>query len=226
MDLKTLQQIRIGLLKGGWKKVTRTSVWAACLLAFWGSFRLSEILPPSANRFDKFSDLQWKDLDIRADRVKVLLKSPKVANGWENNVDIFPVPRRFFCPVHWLKKLRVIQENRRMLQKKLPVFRLSGGEGLSRGVFLKIVKKSLSLSGCSSEGISGKSFRSGIPSELEVFPDSFKERHLKALGRWKSTAYQIYIRKGIPEKKEIQKTIADILIKNFDSQDSIRSRPT
>ncbi len=53
MDLKTLQQIRKGLLKGGWKKVTRTSVWAACLKAFWGSFRLSEILPPSATRFDK-----------------------------------------------------------------------------------------------------------------------------------------------------------------------------
>ncbi len=40
MDLQTLSWIRKGLLTGIWRKVTRTSVWSACLLAFWGSFRL------------------------------------------------------------------------------------------------------------------------------------------------------------------------------------------
>jgi hypothetical protein len=105
-----------------------------------------------------------------------------------------------------------------LLNDELPVFRLSSGGGLSRGTFLKIVKKSLFLSGYSHVGFSGKSFRSGIPSELETFPENFKERHLKALGRWKSTAYQRYIRKDLPEKKKTHKIIANILIKNFDAQ--------
>jgi hypothetical protein len=77
MDLRTLLQIRKGLLKGGWRKVTRTSVWTACLIAFWGSFRLSEILPPSVDCFDQFSDLLWKDLDFGCNQLKICLKARK-----------------------------------------------------------------------------------------------------------------------------------------------------
>ncbi len=109
-----------------------------------------------------------------------------------------------------------------ILQEGTPVFRVSGGGSLSRGIFLKIVKEALALSGHNKKGISGESFRSGIPSELEVFPEEFKERHLKVLGRWKSSAYQIYIRKEIPKKRKIQSIIADVLIKNFHSQGSSR----
>jgi hypothetical protein len=222
MDLQTLSWIRKGLLRGNWRKVTRTSVWAACLLAFWGSFRLSEILPSSKKRFDKFSDLLWKDLGLNENRLEIHLKSPKISYGWGNNVVLFTVPCKLFCPVRWVKKLRLIQEMKGILQEGSPVFRVSGGESLSRGVFLKIIKEALALSGHNKKGISGKSFRSGIPSELEVFPEEFKERHLKALGRWKSSAYQIYIRKEIPEKRKIQSIIADVLIKNFHSQGSSR----
>jgi hypothetical protein len=133
MDLRTLLKIRKGLLKGGWRKITRTSVWTACLIAFWGSFRLSEILPPSIDRFDQFSDLLWKDLDFGSNQLRICLKSPKVPSGWGSNVDLFPISRKLFCPVRWIKKLKTING--------LPVFRLSSGGGLSRGTFLKIVKK-------------------------------------------------------------------------------------
>jgi hypothetical protein len=65
------------------------------------------------------------------------------------------------------------------------------------------------------KGISGKSFQSGIPSELENFPDDFKERNLKLLGRWKSSAYQLYIRRELPEKRKVQKLIAKTLLTNY-----------
>jgi hypothetical protein len=101
----------------------------------------------------------------------------------------------------------------------LPVFRVDSGESLSRGKFLKIIRRALSLAGGNSRGLSGKSFRSGIPSELDLFPDDFKERHLKALGRWKSSAYQLYIRKEMPEKKRTLRIIAKTLLDNFSSQE-------
>ncbi len=75
------------------------------------------------------------------------------------------------------------------------------------------------MAGGNSRGLSGKSFRSGIPSELDLFPDDFKERHLKALGRWKSSAYQLYIRKEMPEKKRTLRIIAKTLLDNFSSQE-------
>ncbi len=212
--------MRIGLLKGGWKKATRTAVWTASLVAFWGSFRLSEILPGNARIFDKYSDLLWEDLSLRKNSLRVSLKSPKVSTGWTSKVDLFALPRKLFCPVHWIGKLEAVLSKRGLLGKELPVFRVENGETLSRGKFLKIIRRALSLAGGNSRGLTGKSFRSGIPSELDLFPEDFKERHLKALGRWKSSAYQVYIRKELPEKENTLKIIAETLLENFSSQES------
>jgi hypothetical protein len=179
---------------------------------------LGELLPHSRKTFDKFTDLLWKDVKIGKKRVTIHLKNPKISSGWGDHVTLFAVPCKLFCPVQWVKKLRAVLGNNGLAEKSLPVFRIKGGGGLSQGIFLKVVKSALATMGECSGEISGKSFRSGIPSELNLFPEDFKERHLKALGRWKSSAYQIYIRKEIPEKKTTQRIIASSLIKNFFAQ--------
>jgi hypothetical protein len=46
------------------EKLTRQSVWTCCLVAFWGAFRLGELLGKSEKIFDKFSDLQWGTLSL------------------------------------------------------------------------------------------------------------------------------------------------------------------
>jgi hypothetical protein len=56
MDLEILAAVRKGLKRLKIKKVSRLSVWAACLVAFWGAFRLAEIFAKSTSNFDKFSD--------------------------------------------------------------------------------------------------------------------------------------------------------------------------
>jgi hypothetical protein len=63
----------------------------------------------------------------------------------------------------------------------------------------------------------GKSFRCGIPSSLENFPENFCENHLKSLGRWRSHAYQRYMRNHEPEFKWVFQKIADrLLTSSFD----------
>jgi hypothetical protein len=93
---------------------------------------------------------------------------------------------------------------------------------LTKGKFLATIKKGLQQSGDTGGHITGKSFRSGIASELENFPKTFKERHIKILGRWKSNSYQRYIRKFRKEKKLVMKEIADTLLSKFSSQASRR----
>jgi hypothetical protein len=205
-------------------KGTRLAVWAACVLAFWGSFRLTEILPSKLLAFDKFSDLLWDDIHWKKERVLVNIKQPKVPNGWSDTVEVFQVPATYFCPRRALKKLKHYWDKKEENFEHRPVFRISSGEILTKGKFLKLIQKELQQSEGFARGITGKSFRSGLPSELENFPEDFKERHLKILGRWKSNAYQSYIRKDRKEKKRVIKEIANTLLSKLSSQDSQRAK--
>ncbi len=60
--------------------------------------------------------------------------------------------------------------------------------------------------------VGGKSFRCGIPLSLENFPAKFCKNHLKSLGRWRSHAYQRYMRNDEPEFKWVFQKIADRLL--------------
>jgi hypothetical protein len=97
----------------------------------------------------------------------------------------------------------------------LPVFRRNSGRNLTKSVFLKAVNVSLSAQLVKEVILSGKSFRLGIPSCLENFPESFKENHLKSLGRWKGQAYQRNMRNDDPEFKWIFQKMSNRLLKNF-----------
>lgn len=136
--------------------------------------------------------------------VTIQLKNHKTPNNWGNLVILYWLKLKLFCPIRSLKKLKGVL---------IRGGHATDGLTLTQRNFLKIVKSMLAEVGVFAGGISGKSFRSGIPSELEVFPEDFKERHLKALSRWKSSAYQIYIRKEVPERRRTFKAIFSVLIK-------------
>ncbi len=44
---------KIRLTKAEWPELTKTSFWSACLLTFWGAFRLGEIMTEKEVFFDK-----------------------------------------------------------------------------------------------------------------------------------------------------------------------------
>jgi hypothetical protein len=62
VDLNILDEIRRGIKRA---RGSGKCVWSACLLAFWGSFRLGEIFAGTAENFDKFSDFLWKDVKVK-----------------------------------------------------------------------------------------------------------------------------------------------------------------
>jgi hypothetical protein len=106
--------------------------------------------------------------------------------------------------------------------KSLPVFRKASGRCITKGFFLKIVNWALKPSGFK---VGGKSFRSGIPSELENFPNEFKESHVKALGRWKGSSYQSYMRNDLPEFRWVFKKVANQVLKHSLPQESGEDDP-
>jgi hypothetical protein len=59
------------------ERLTAQSVWTCCLVAFWGAFRLGELLGRAEAKFDKFSDLLWEDIDLEFEKATISCESTK-----------------------------------------------------------------------------------------------------------------------------------------------------
>jgi hypothetical protein len=213
VDLKILSLIRVGLKKLGIKKLSRHCVWTACLVAFWGAFRLGELFAKKKNKFDRFSNLLWSDLRAtKANRgVIVRVKSAKVPGPPGERAELYPV-EGVFCPVNALKKLKFLQKVSGIWKDDLPVFRRASGKNLTRGSFLKTVNQALFAVGKGELNLGGKSFRSGILSALKSLPQEFQEKHLKSFGRWKGSSYKFYMWGGPINFSKIFDLVAKRLI--------------
>jgi hypothetical protein len=192
-----LATVKRGLKRLRIKRVSRLSVWAACLVAFWGAFRLAEILPKNDAKFDKFLDLLWADV-VRSEcqgKITLKIKSAKFPGPPGNKAEIFEIGRPFFCPVTASNSAETSQKLEGLWDKNLPVFRRSSGKNLTRAMFLKTINKALRAAGVKNKQLGGKSFRSGMLSALKNFPPNFQEKH-KLLGRWRGDSYQFYMWNG------------------------------
>jgi hypothetical protein len=221
LTIAELKRIRKNLAKQN-KKLTGQSVWACCLTLFWGAFRLGELLGRSSYKYDTFSDLLWEDISWGQDWVRIKIKSAKVKGPPGNSAFLFAIPDQELCPVAALARLKKSQENFSMGRVDEPVFRETNGKFLTKKVFLDIVNK---MKGKSCSKISGKSFRSAIPSALENIPSSFRESHIKALGRWRGRSYQVYMRNDEPEFRQVFETISSVLLKQNPIQENWKSDP-
>ncbi len=95
---ETLKLIRKGLCREK-EKLTGQTIWTCCLVAFWGAFRLSELLGKTEDKFDKFSDLLWENLVLEWDKATIHVKSPKTGGVLGSKVTLFEIPEPSLCPV-------------------------------------------------------------------------------------------------------------------------------
>jgi hypothetical protein len=222
VTVELLRKIRRGLNGDMFPPLTSQSVWASCLTAFWGAFRLGELLAVDKGGFDRFSTLLWRDVTVTAGEAELVIRSAKIPGSPGNLARLFALSDKSLCPVTALHRLEKSQKNLRMWDPSLPVFRKDNGECLTKKELLDSVNSVLRTFG---EKIGGKSFRSGLPSELENFPVQFCESHLKALGRWKGSSYQTYMRNDTPEFKWVFEQVAKTVLNNVVSQVSGEEDP-
>jgi integrase len=101
ITLPRLRKIFETINHSTWSTFNKTAIWCLCLTAFYGSFRLGELMAKKQNKFDKTTTLLAKN--VRYDDSNYLwtiwIKSPKTGNKQGENVYLFPVPRKDFCPV-------------------------------------------------------------------------------------------------------------------------------
>ena len=189
--------------------LNKICLWAVCSTAFFGSFRLGELLAKGKKSFDKNSDLTWKDIEKRHKHWNFNLKNPKVYNPKGEKVTLFPFELKKLCPITAMKNLKISQKKEGIWGVNLPVFRLFNGSNLTKNNLNKVLNTIFP-----NKKISCKSFRSAIPSILANFPNLMNDRHVMGWGRWKSSSFLRYQKFKIKQKKWVFKKMSNILTKS------------
>jgi hypothetical protein len=166
MTLSCLKILGHEIARADWPTPVKSVYWAACTIAFFGSFRMGELLCPTQNSYNS-DTLVWSDVTFNSiDSVTLNIHHPKSNRNGGEKVEVFPFPGHNCCPV---KALRYLDNNRTNRSQNLPVFALAENEYLCKKTLNDTLKN---LLGAHLPGhtLLGHSFRAGIPSALSAVP--------------------------------------------------------
>ena len=192
-----------------WSENSKQVFWTACTTAFFGSFRLGEILPANESKISPEDTLLWKDIKfVSENHVLIHVKNCKTKTLGGEYVDLFSFPGQGVCPVKALKKLRESSQS----DSDSPVFCFNTGVGLTLRSLNNTMRNLLeSKLGEESKQFSGHSFRAGIPAALAKHPELSSSDEIMGWGRWKSSAYLSYTRLKADQRKKVFSKIVTVL---------------
>lgn len=182
-------------IKRAWEKEKlnedQIMIWAAALLCFFGFLRSGEVCVPSDKAYDQGAHLSFRDVVVdnpaHPQSLQVKIKASKT-DPFRQGVAIY-VGRtnQSLCPVAALLAYMVMRGN-----SPGPLFRFQNGRHLTRPRFVKEIRVALALAGIDPAPYSGHSFRIGAATTAAQ--KGVSDSTIKMLGRWKSSAYQLYIK--------------------------------
>jgi hypothetical protein len=183
MSFHLLKLIRHEIAKSNWDKNKKLVIWTACCVAFFGSFRLREILPRESLE-NSWESLKWKQVVFtQKNSVIINIKSPKVFRKMKGDfVDLLEIKDTNCCPYTALKKMAVYHKER--VKNNNLVFAFSDSDPLTPKKFTDTIKGLLFKHvGNAANQLTGHSFRAGIPAALAEHPDLASDHEIMIWGR-------------------------------------------
>ena len=210
MTLPLLKLLGHEIAKTNWGENSKQTVWTAFTLAFFGSFRMGEILPQQETSFSPKDTLLWGDIKfLEKNHILIHIKTPKSRLPQGEFVDIFSFPGHNACPVAALVAHRNSQSSP---SPSSPVFTFQNGTNLTKKAVNDILPQLLQQHlGPEAKNISGHSFRAAIPAILASHPEEANSSDIMGWGRWKSEAYQSYTRLKLDQKRNAFQKISNLL---------------
>jgi hypothetical protein len=114
--------------------------WSACIILFWGSLCVGEILSQSDANFDPVTTLLWDDVSFIDGSVRLKIRFPKVFAPLGVCVDLFPIQDPPLCPVECFRNL---SSYKKTIIKHLPVFMFNSGKLLTPQSLNELIGSSL-----------------------------------------------------------------------------------
>jgi hypothetical protein len=207
MTLPLLKILGHDFANSSWPLDSKRVFWAACCLAFFGSFRMCEILMSSEKHFSA-DHLTWDRVNFSSsDYATIQIGLPKINKFSSGDfIDIFKIGSENFCPHSCLWNLK--KAKKIFVEQNLPVFTFDNGSFLTTDKFSKTIRVLLQKHlGSNAKLISGHSFRAGIPSAIANSPSLLSNDDVCKWGRWNSDCFKSYTRLKISARREIFKKL-------------------
>ncbi len=186
----TLLKHRISLLAHS--VINKRMLWSACTLLFFGAFRGSELLCKRIDTFDPRFTLCSGDIALCQNKLtgktglRVVVKTPKEEkSGRDIHVTVCRTSSESLCPVTAWEKWQAYNP---LSEAGQPVFRWEDGAPLTVNQLNKLLRAQLGAN------FSSHSFRIGAASAMGQL--GFNDQDIQEIGRWRSSAYNSYVRLG------------------------------
>jgi hypothetical protein len=181
------------------------------LTAFWGSFRMSELIESEKSKFHPSSSLLPSDIKFHDDSVALWIRSPKVWRDGGDVVEVWEVKENEdLDPVLALKRYLRLRTEALGPAEDCPVFLHQDGSQFTKHEMNKDIKHLLDQYpsiNSPRDRWSGHSFRAGISTLLTSL--GFKEEQIKNWGRWSSMAYLAYVQDQ-SKRRDTRKQLTEV----------------
>ena len=166
-------------------------LWAALTTNLFSFCRSDEITVPSENSYSAGTHLSFEDLqaDYPSNPSSILLhiKHSKTDQGHQGVTVVIGRTDDDLCPVAALLEYLALRGN-----SPAPLFRWEQGTPLAKPKFVEEVRVVLSAANLSAHQFSGHSFKRGAATTTAMA--GIQDSTIQTLGRWKSSAYLLYIK--------------------------------
>ena len=201
-----------------WKEKIRLSdmnidiklvIWSVSTLAFYGAFRIHELVSRTEATFDPYHTLLTEDVQLRGKEgerwLEISLKCPKEKKaGRPTVIDVFEIGGPL-CPVNAFLKWA----GPRPPRPGMPIFCGRDGTSLTGRKINEYLKLHLGKFARYKGGtISSHSFRSGIVTILGS--KGFSDEEIKLVGRWSSRAFIKYMKLPRTQRAAIARKIGNL----------------
>jgi len=132
MNLSTLRILGHRIAKSDWLKLSKQVVWTACLVSFFTSCRMGELLAGTENMFDPTTTLTWihvSNSDVYGKTI--FLPYTKTTGLKGKTTELFFFKLTSCCPVLAMERLEELAKIENVYDVKLPVFRFKSGKFLT-----------------------------------------------------------------------------------------------
>jgi len=180
------------IFESHWSEFNKQAIWCTAICAFFGSFRIGELLSKKQKTFDNTATLLTTDIQYNSytQSVKVHIRSPKNRNPQGVYNYLFPFPDPNFCPVNSILRYIAMQKQAKIYTETLPFFRFKSGRLITTKKFNVILRTIFPPS--TGLYIVGHSFRPGLISSAANLPDIVNDPHIQGWGNWSTKTFLRY----------------------------------
>ncbi len=199
-------------LKRSWEKDSLNPdcimLWAASCTCFFGFLRSGEVTVPSLREYDPEGHLSEGDVSLDSQNepsvVRVHVKTSKTDPFRQGVYVYLGRTANELCPVAAVAAYLAVRGRR-----PGPFFRFVTGAPLSRELFVTHIRTALrQYENIDVNNYSGHSFRIGAATAAAAA--GIEDSTIKTLGRWQSSAYQLYVRIPRESLAEVSRKLSEI----------------